>query len=114
MEHSFGNFLKERRQEKKLTQKELAKLLFVSESTISKWEKDIAHPDITLLTKLSELLDVSEHELITASIDNKAREEKGLRPANSMWFWGEGKRAALEPFKEKFGVTPSEYAKSIK
>lgn len=77
MEHSFGNFLKERRQEKKLTQKELAKLLFVSESTISKWEKDIAHPDITLLTKLSELLGVSEHELITASIDNKAREEKG-------------------------------------
>ncbi|MBP0959749.1 MAG: phosphoglycerate mutase, partial [Oscillospiraceae bacterium] len=33
--------------------------------------------------------------------------EKGLRPANSMWFWGEGKRAALEPFKEKFGVKGS-------
>lgn len=38
---------------------------------------------------------------------NKAREERGLRPANSMWFWGEGKRAALEPFKEKFGVKGS-------
>lgn len=38
---------------------------------------------------------------------NKAREEKGLRPANSMWFWGEGKRAALEPFKKKFGVKGS-------
>lgn len=76
MENSFGGFLKQKRIEKSLTQKELAKLLFVSESTISKWEKDVAHPDITLLPKLSEVLDVSEHELITASVDNKAREEK--------------------------------------
>lgn len=76
MENSFGRFLRQKRQEKNLTQKELSKLLFVSESAISKWEKDVAHPDITLLPKLSKILGVSEHELITASIDNKAREEK--------------------------------------
>lgn len=76
MEKSFGEFLKQKRQEKCLTQKELAKLLFVSESAVSKWEKDKAHPDITLLPKLSEILDVTERELITASIDNKTREEK--------------------------------------
>ena len=76
MKSSFGEFLRQKRQEKNLTQKELSKLLFVSESTISKWEKDVAHPDITLLPKLSAILDVTEHELITASIDNKTREEK--------------------------------------
>lgn len=76
MENSFGKFLRLKRLEKNLTQKELSKLLFVSESAVSKWEKDVAHPDITLLPKLSEILDVSEHELITASVDNKAREEK--------------------------------------
>ena len=76
MKNTFGSFLKEKRQAKNLTQKELSKLLFVSESTISKWEKDVAHPDITLLPKLSEILSVSEHELITASIDKKTREEK--------------------------------------
>ncbi len=76
MENSFGSFLSQRRKEKNLTQKELSKLLFVSESTISKWEKDVAHPDITLLPKLSEILGVSEHELITASIDHQARQEK--------------------------------------
>ena len=73
---SFGNFLREKRQEKNLTQKELANCLFVSESAVSKWEKDIAHPDITLLPKLSKILGVSEHELITASIDKNAREER--------------------------------------
>ena len=76
MENSFGMFLKLKRQEKNLTQKQLAKILFVSESTISKWEKDVAHPDITLLPKLSEVLEVTEHELITASIDNRTRQEK--------------------------------------
>ena len=76
MKQTFGAFLKEKRQEKKLTQKQLADILFVSESAVSKWEKDVAHPDITLLPKLSETLEVSEHELITASIDNQSREEK--------------------------------------
>ena len=76
MGNTFGNFLRQKRKEKNLTQKELSKMLFVSESTVSKWEKDVAHPDITLLPKLSEILSVSEHELITASVDNKAREEK--------------------------------------
>ncbi len=76
MSNTFGSFLRQKRQEKNLTQKQLAKLLFVSESAISKWEKDVAHPDITLLPRLSEILGVSEHELITASVDNKSREEK--------------------------------------
>ena len=76
MENTFGSFLKQKRQEKNLTQKQLSKLLFVSESAVSKWEKDVAHPDITLLPKLCDILGVSEHELITASIDNETREEK--------------------------------------
>ena len=76
MGNNFGEFLKQKRQEKKLTQKDLAKTLFVTESAISKWEKNIAHPDITLLPKLSGILGVTEHELITASIDMQSRKEK--------------------------------------
>ena len=76
MERTFGEFLKQKRQAKNLTQKELAELLIISPSAISKWEKDVAHPDITLLPKLSEILGVTEHELITASVDKESREEK--------------------------------------
>lgn len=75
-ENSFGSFLRKKRKEKNLTQKELSKLLYVTESAVSKWEKDVAHPDILLLPKLVEILDVTEHELITASVDNEAREER--------------------------------------
>ena len=34
---------------------------------------------------------------------NRARIAAGKRPANSVWFWGEGTKPALENFSEKFG-----------
>ena len=76
MENNFGEFFRQKRQEKKLTQKSLAKLLYVSESAVSKWEKNVAHPDIIMLPKLCKILDVTEHELITACEDNQSRNEK--------------------------------------
>lgn len=76
MQNSFGTFFKKKRLEKRLTQKQLADALYVSESTISKWETDVARPDISLLPEIAEILRVSEHELITASIDDKSRREK--------------------------------------
>ncbi len=76
MENSFGEFLKQKRKEKNLTQKDLAKALFVTESAVSKWEKNACHPDITLLPQLSSILGVTEHELITASTDKESRKEK--------------------------------------
>ena len=100
---SFGDFLKSKRQEKNLTQKELANLVFVSESAVSKWEKNVAHPDITLLPKLSSILGVTEHELITASIDNETRKEKSQakkwRALLMTWdmFFGIGYIVALIP-----------------
>ncbi len=74
MKLSFGEFLALKRKENSLTQKELAKKLFVSESTVSKWEQNRANPDITVLPALAEILGVSEHELITSSIDSVQRE----------------------------------------
>ena len=35
---------------------------------------------------------------------NKARVARGLRPATSCWFWGEGTRPAIQNFTEKYGV----------
>jgi 2,3-bisphosphoglycerate-independent phosphoglycerate mutase len=38
---------------------------------------------------------------------NLRRIEKGLRPANSIWIWGEGKKPALTSFYEKYGLKGS-------
>ena len=35
---------------------------------------------------------------------NRARIAAGKRPANSVWFWGEGTKPQLENFEQKFGV----------
>ena len=35
---------------------------------------------------------------------NEARRARGLRPANSAWFWSPGKKPALPSFAEKFGL----------
>lgn len=36
---------------------------------------------------------------------NLARKEKGLNPANSLWFWGEGRKPQLTAFETLFGVS---------
>lgn len=41
---TFGQFLRQKRIEKGLTQKELSEKLFLSESAISKWEKGKSYP----------------------------------------------------------------------
>lgn len=66
---NFGRFIKEKRIEKNLTQKELAELVFVSESACSKWEIGKSYPDITRIPLLSKALGISEQELITAADD---------------------------------------------
>lgn len=35
---------------------------------------------------------------------NLAREERGLRPANSIWLWGQGRSPQMIPLKERFGI----------
>jgi 2,3-bisphosphoglycerate-independent phosphoglycerate mutase len=36
---------------------------------------------------------------------NLARKKRGLSPATSLWFWGEGRKPALPAFREKFGLS---------
>ena len=38
---------------------------------------------------------------------NIRRMEKGLKPANSIWLWGHGKRPHLTSFMEKYGISGS-------
>ena len=60
----FGTFVCERRKEKKMTQKELAEKLYVSDKAVSKWERGLSMPDISLLIPMSEVLEVTVTELL--------------------------------------------------
>lgn len=88
---TFGSFIKIKRTEKNYSQKDLAELLFVTESAVSKWERGVSYPDITLISDICRILDISEHELITASTDMNTRrmknEAKKYRIIRGAWFW---------------------------
>jgi len=60
----FGAFVAQLRKEKNLTQKELAERLFLSDKAVSKWERGMSLPDISLLEPLAELLGVNVTELL--------------------------------------------------
>lgn len=60
----IGQFIASLRKDKGLTQKELGEKLSVTDKAISKWERGLSFPDITLLTTLSEILDVSVPEIL--------------------------------------------------
>lgn len=66
MTNDIGKFIQEIRKEKGLTQKELAELIGVSDKTISKWENGNSSPDTSMLMSLSEALEVTVNELLSA------------------------------------------------
>lgn len=45
------------------------------------------------------------YEILKDHPVNKARMEKGLNPANTIWIWGQGKKPNLSSFTEKYGIT---------
>ena len=49
-----GEFIKQKRKDKKLTQKELAEKLSITDRAISKWERGLCCPDISLLKELEQ------------------------------------------------------------
>ena len=89
---TFGQFLRQKRNEKGMTQKELAEKLFLSESAISKWEKGKSYPDITMIPDICSVLDISEHELISGANDTEYHEMKRdariFRKLTGTFFWG--------------------------
>ena len=61
----FGLFVTELRKEKNLTQKDLAEKLYVSDKTVSKWERGLSMPNVVLLIPIADILDVTVTESVS-------------------------------------------------
>ena len=59
-----GQLITELRKEKGLTQKQLADALNITDKAVSKWERGLSFPDISMLEPISELLGVSIMEIL--------------------------------------------------
>lgn len=67
----FGNFIKELRKKKGITQKELGDKLNITDKAISKWERGLSFPDIAMLNLLAEFFEIDVSELLNG--------EKGIK-----------------------------------
>ena len=62
--NNMGSFISEMRKARKMTQKELAQALDITDKAVSKWERGLSYPDISLLSRLADLLGVTVSELL--------------------------------------------------
>lgn len=65
-----GQLIYSLRREKGMTQKTLADALQISDRTISKWERGLGCPDVSLLQELSEVLEVNIDMLLTGDLQS--------------------------------------------
>lgn len=92
---SLGNKIKEYRENKKMTQKEVAEILEIEAATVSKYENGILEPSIESLKRLSnifgvttdELLDIDEAEFDVSKINilQVLREQKAMRLKGNLY-----------------------------
>ncbi len=83
----ISNKLKSARLAKELTQSEVAKKLYVTRQTVSRWEQGKTLPNIYVIQELSDLYDISLDELVVnTALENK--EAKSMKNVNPFALFG--------------------------
>ena len=65
----IGEIIYNFRTEKKLTQKQLADAMHISDKTVSKWERGAGCPDVSLLPELCRFLGVNLEDMLSGELD---------------------------------------------
>lgn len=92
----FGTFIAGNRKAAGLTQKDMAAQLHVTDKAVSKWERGLSYPDVTLLEPLAEALGLGVEELMAC---RKAEQEKEREPVRNLL---EISRESLKTEKRKY------------
>lgn len=79
-QQKVGRFLKELRNERSVTQAELAEMLGVSNRSVSRWENGMTMPDFDLLIELAEYYNIEVGEILDGERkdDGMDRKTEGL------------------------------------
>ena len=80
----IGEFLKELRKEKGLTQEQLAEQFNVSRRSVSRWETGKNMPDISLLVEIAEFYDTSIPEIVNGERKSEKMNEEVKEVAETM------------------------------
>ena len=75
-QEKIGKFIAERREHKKINQKDLANKIGVTNKAISKWENGRGMPDYSLFKPLCKELDITVSELLNGELDKNNKTNK--------------------------------------
>ena len=75
----IGKLIFDLRKEKNMTQKELADALYLSDRTISKWERGAGCPDVSLLSRLSEVFGVNVEQILAGELNPNDKDGGNMR-----------------------------------
>ena len=67
----IGKFISELRKERNMTQQDLGDLLGINGKSVSKWERGINCPDISILKEIAGIFDISVEELLDGERNKK-------------------------------------------
>ena len=82
----MGRFIAERRKDKHMTQKDFARMLNITDKAVSKWERGISCPDISLLPSVADILGVTIHELLNGEQSNTEPEGPAAGRENALQY----------------------------
>ncbi|HAZ05092.1 MAG TPA: XRE family transcriptional regulator [Acetobacterium sp.] len=77
--NKVGILLKALRKEKAMTQKQVAERMHLSDKTISKWERGLGCPDVSLLGELSQLFEVNIEKILLGDLELNDMETGNLK-----------------------------------
>ena len=77
--NQVGALIRRLRIERGMTQRRLAEALHVSEQAVSKWERALGCPDVSLLRDLAALLDVDVRSLLSGELHESERDGGNMR-----------------------------------
>lgn len=82
LKYEIGSRIRKYREERKLSQKQFAELMGISNSRVSNWEQGINRPDADILADICRVLDVSPSALLDVHLSEEElsdQERKVLR-----------------------------------
>ena len=79
-----GLLIRDLRMKMGMTQKNLADLMNISDKTVSKWERGLGLPDVSLIVELSDIFGIKVDTLLTGRMN--INDEKGVNMKNAKYF----------------------------
>ena len=78
-QEKVGRIIKTLRKDKGMTQRELSEMLNVTDRAVSKWERGLGCPDVSLLTSLSEIFSVDIESIIEGDMEENEKRSGNMK-----------------------------------